>query len=177
MRWRGAAGASLRRLKHPPSADSSAGGSAQSAFNGGYWNAGNCYTHWILGDMGSSKLLGEVRIGQTMDPGYTIGYKVFLSNSNIQGAWAGLTPVAPWTGISAPGTVLSFTFAPTAGRYLEVVATGGGGPGFGSWVAVGGNTPRLDWTDPLAPRVPEPTAAALWLAGLAALGAVVQRRA
>ena len=41
--------------------------------------------------MGSSKLLGEVRIGQTMDPGYTIGYKVFLSNSNIQGAWAGLT--------------------------------------------------------------------------------------
>lgn len=98
-----------------------------------------------------------------------------MSSSNIHGAWTGLTPVVTWTGVSAPGTLLSFTFAPTAARYLEVVATGGGGPGYGSWVAVGGHTPRVDWVDPLTP-VPEPTTAALWWAGLAALGAVVRRR-
>jgi hypothetical protein len=157
------------------SADSTAGGSAQSAFNGGYWNAGAWFTHWIQADMGTSKLLGEVRIGETMDPGYVIGYKVYLSDSNIQGNWASLTPVATWSGVSVPGTILSFTFAPTSGRYLEVVATGGGGPGAGSWVAIGGSTPRVNWVDPLTP-VPEPASWALMLGGAAALAQLARRR-
>ncbi len=152
------------------SADSTAGGSAQSAFNGGYWNAGAWYTHWIQADMGSPQTLSEVKIGQTMDPGYTIAYKVYLSDSAIQGNYASLTPVVQWTGVSAPGTVLDLTFALASGRYLEVVATGGGGPGSGSWVAIGGSTPREDWTDPQTSPVPEPAGWALMLSGLAALG-------
>ena len=156
-------------------ADSTAGGSAQSAFNGGYWNAGNWFTHWIQADMLGVKTLSEVKIGETMDPGYTIAYKVYLSNSPIQGSYAGLTPVASWTGVSTPGTVLDFHFGLNTGRYLEVVATGGGGPGFGSWVAIGGSTPREDWVDPLTP-VPEPGRWALMLGGLAAVVRLVRQR-
>jgi hypothetical protein len=157
-------------------ADSTAGGSAQSAFNGGYWNAGAWFTHWIQADMGSVKTLSEVKIGETMDPGYTIAYKVYLSNSPIAGSYAGLTPVVSWTGVSTPGTVLDFTFALTSGRFLEVVATGGGGPGFGSWVAIGGSTARENWIDPLTGPVPEPGSWALMLGGLAAMTQWARRR-
>lgn len=50
------------------STDAAAGGSAQSVFNGGYWNAGSHGWHWVQADMGSSYTLLEVRFAVDVLP-------------------------------------------------------------------------------------------------------------
>jgi hypothetical protein len=152
------------------SADQTAGGSAQSAFNGGYWNAGGWFTHWVQADMLSTQTLTEVRVTVGEETGYNTAKWVYLSNSPIAGNYAGLTPLATQAGVTTAGQVLTFQFAPTSGRYLEIVSFGGGGPGHGSWVALGDGTARTNWVDTgIGPAVPEPQSFALMLAGLALL--------
>jgi hypothetical protein len=159
------------------SADSTAGGSAQSAFNGGYWNAGAWFTHWIQANMGGVFTLSEVRVTVGAETGYNTSHRVYLSNTPIEGNYAGLTPVAQTSGVTTNGQLLDLHFTPTSGRYLEIVAFGGGGPGAGSWVALGDNTPRINWVDNgLPPAVPEPHSSLLLLGGLAGVGWLLGRR-
>lgn len=157
------------------SADSTAGGSAQSAFNGGYWNAGAWLTHWVQADMLATQTLTEVRVTVGEETGYNTAKWVYLSDTPIAGNYAGLTPLAQQAGVTTKGQVLTFHFAPTSGRYLEIVSFGGGGPGSGSWVALGDGSPRSNWIDTgVGPAVPEPQSYALMLAGLGLL--VVARK-
>ena len=159
------------------SASQTAGGSAQAAFNGGYWNAGGWFTHWVQADMLATQTLTEVRVTVGEETGYNTAKWVYLSDTPIAGNYAGLTPLAQQSGVTTAGQVLTFHFAPTSGRFLEIVSFGGGGPGSGSWVALGDSTARVNWIDTgVGPAVPEPSSYALLLAGLGVLGLTLKRR-
>lgn len=158
------------------SADQTAGGSAQSAFNGGYWNAGGWYTHWIQADMGTSHTLSQVHVTVGEETGYLTTQRVYLSNTPIGGNFASLTPVAEYTGVTTNGQLLVLGFTPTSGQYLQVVSTGGGGPGYGSWVALGDSSLRVDWIDPGTAPIPEPGSWALMAAGLLGVASKTRRR-
>lgn len=159
------------------SADQTGGGSAQSAFNGGYWNAGGWHTHWVQADMGATQTLTEVRVTVGEETGYNTAKWVYLSDAPIGGNYAGLTPLAQQAGITSSGQVLIFRFAPASGRFLQIVSFGGGGPGSGSWVALGDGTARSDWVDRgVAPAVPEPATGALMLAGLLGVAWLARKR-
>lgn len=145
-----------------------AGSSAMAAFNGtGYWNAGNWGTHWIQADMGETQVLSEVMLTIAQSPNGATWHNVYLSDTPIGGNWASLTPVATQSGNTVHGQIIDLTFAPTSGRYLEIVSNGGS-----SWTALGANTPVVTWTDTgsLAPAVPEPGTYAMMLVGLGLLG-------
>ena len=63
--------------------------------------------------------------------------------------------MAQTAGVTTAGSVLHLRFSANSGRYLEIVAHACGGPGHGSWVAIGAGTPRIDWIDPgVNPPVP-----------------------
>jgi hypothetical protein len=161
------------------SADQAAGGtSAQSVFNGGYWNAGTWGTHWVQADMGASYTLSEVRLTVDVMPATTTSQWVFLSDTPIGWNYGALTPVIARSGYTTKFQTFDLSFAPTAGRYLQIVSNGGG-----SWTALGDWSSRSDWVDPtsVAPpavlsSVPEPETTALMLAGLSVLGFASQRR-
>lgn len=143
------------------------GTSAQSAFNGGFWNSGTYNNHWIQADMGSSNVLSQVTITAAVSPATQAQFWVYISNTTIGNNYANLIPVATLTdyiGSSGPGPFFEehvLTFAPSVGRFLQIVANGGA-----SWTALGDLKPRADWVDPVA-NVPLPTASFLMLSGLA----------
>ena len=154
-------------------ADRAGGGSAQSVFNGGYWNAGTWGVHWVQADMGSTQTLSEVRLTVDVLPWTTTWQNVYLSDTPIEYGWGSLTPVASRTGYTSQYQQFSLSFAATSGRYLQVVSYGGA-----SWTALGDGAGRSNWTDPGSSgpgggQVPEPSSLAL---ALVALGSVTALR-
>jgi hypothetical protein len=148
-------------------------GAAQSVFNGGYWNAGGHGTFWLQADMGMSRTLSEVKLVlDVMPANYSASYFVYLSDTAIQGSYASLTSVASFQGYAVQNLLLDLTFAPTTGRYLEIVANGGA-----SWTALGLGE-RTTWTETAAQggNVSEPETFALLMASLGVMGAITRRR-
>ena len=155
---------------------SSYAGAAESVFNGDYWNAGWWGTFWHQADMGQSRTLSAVKLVlDVMPANYGTSYSVYLSDTSIQGSFAGLTAVASYSGYGVQNQLLDLTFAPTSGRYLEIVANGGA-----SWTALGLGA-KTTWTETAPqvanlPAIPEPETYAMMLAGLGLLGVVARRR-
>lgn len=120
------------------SADSLAGGSAQSVFNGGYWNAGSHDRHWVQADMGTSFTLSQVRFSVDVLPQNPTTQLVFLSDSPIRYGWTALTAVASRSGLTTQFQPFELDFASAAtGRDLQVVRYGGA-----SWTALGDGAGR-----------------------------------
>lgn len=142
---------------------------AEDAFNGGYWNAGSQGPDWIQADMGSTQTLSMVKIQYSSSATFSISgpnvfIRVYLSDEPIGNRWTTLTPVATAPTPFDRGELFELQFAPTSGRYLQIVAN----YATYSWVALGDTHPRQDWVDPIS--VPEPRAGLLLLAGLGLLG-------
>jgi PEP-CTERM motif len=149
------------------SADATAGGSAESVFNGGYWNAGGHGSHWVQADMGAVFTLSQVRFSVDVMPANTTTQLIFLSDSPIGDNWDEMTPVASRSAHTEQYWSFQLDFASLAsGRYLQVVTNGGA-----SWAALGGGSVRSNWIDPAPqpPAVPEPATVGLLMAGLAAV--------
>ncbi len=161
------------------STDSVAGGSAQSVFNGGYWNAGRHGWHWVQADMGSTHTLSEVRFAVDVLPENQTWQYIFLSDSWIGDDWSNpnRTPAASRTGYTHKYETFDLIFdTPVTGRFLLVASYGGA-----SWTALGDEYARTDWVDPVSQQpgggnnnVPEP--ASLALVGVALAGLVCTRR-
>ena len=148
-------------------ADAVAGGSAQSVFNGGYWNAGSHGSHWVQADMGATFTLSQVRFSVDVLPANTTTQKIFLSDTPIGNGWVSLTPVASRSDYTVKYQAFALDFPVVAsGRYLQVVTNGGS-----SWAALGDEYARSNWVDPAPqmPAVPEPAALWLMLIGLASV--------
>jgi hypothetical protein len=156
------------------SADSSAPGwSAQTAFNGSYWNANGGGSHWVQADMGARFTLSQVRYAVGVLPANVTWQNIYLSDTPIGNLWESLTPVASRTGYTEAYDQFTLIFAsPATGRYLQVVSNGGA-----SWTALGDPYGRSNWVDPVVQgnAVPEPSGLSLSLAALAAL--IWRRRA
>jgi hypothetical protein len=148
-------------------ADRTGGGSAQSAFNGGYWNAGTWGTHWIQADMGVSQTLSEVQFAIDVMPYTNTEQWVYLSDDSVLTSGALFNLVAHRSSYTTQFERFTLDFASATGRYLLVVSNGGA-----SWTAIGDGSPRVDWVDPGrgggsgGGTVPEPASLALVLGAL-----------
>jgi hypothetical protein len=157
------------------SASRAVGGSAQSAFNGGYWNAGVHGTHWIQADMGVSQTLSEVQFAIDVMPASATEQWIYLSDVSIISASSGFNLVAHRVGSTFQFQQFTLDFAPASGRYLLVVSNGGA-----SWTAIGDGSPRTDWVDPGVGNgsgtgsLPEP--GTLALAGVALVASAYRQR-
>ena len=95
---------------------------AESAFNGGFWNAGNFGDQWIQVDLLTSHLVSSVSFATNQEPNGVTSHSVFISDSPIGDDFGLLAPVASRNGFSVTGTQFTFAFSPSSGRYLEIVA-------------------------------------------------------
>lgn len=141
------------------------GPGAQSAFNGGDWNAGNWGTQWIQVDLGSVQSISGLQFKLDQAPAGVTWHQIFVSDTAIGFGWSGLSAVASRSGWSANGDLESFSFGAT-GRYVEIVANGGP-----SWTALG----EAKVFGPDA-TVPEPASYLLALLGLGLAGVAAKRR-
>lgn len=148
-------------------------GMVESFFNGGYWNSGWWGTAWLQADMGVTRTLSEVRLLTDQMPYGVTNYAVYLSDTAIGNNYSSLIPVAIQNMFTYDETLVDLEFAPTAGRFLLILANGGP-----SWTALGGGE-RINWVDDTfvpgnGANLPEPSG--LVLIGLGLLGLIASRR-
>jgi hypothetical protein len=137
---------------------------AEAVFNGGMWNAGTWGTQWVQVDLGSSVLVSGVSFVTNQVPDGQTWQQLYISNAPIGSQWSLLSPVASLSGFTTNVMPLSFTLAPTVGRYVTLVMNGGP-----SWTAAANITVTTS-------AVPEVQTSLLALAGVGVLGFALQRR-
>lgn len=140
------------------------GANAQSAFNGGGWNAGGFGWQWLQVDLGTVKSISGVSFYTGQLPNGVTSHHVYISNSNIGSNWGSLTAVASHVGYTQNGAFIDLGFAPVSGQYLEIAVNNGP-----SWTSIG-------QVEVSTSPIPEPEAYAMLLAGLSLVGAIVRRR-
>lgn len=138
------------------------GYNSESAFNGGNWNSGNWGTQWLQVDMGSIQTIDWLSFITDQLPNDVTSHSIYISNSAIGNNWSSLTAVASHNGFTVAGTLLEFSFTPTSGRFLEIVANNGA-----SWTA-------LSDVNVNSTSVPEPSTFAL--VGVGMFGLLAMRR-
>lgn len=137
------------------------GFTAQTAFNGGSWNAGNHGYQWLQVDLGEVKHIASVQYTLALYPNSDVVQKIFVSDTAIGNNWSSLSPIASFSGAGHHGDVLTQTIN-SSGRYVEILAYGGQ-----SWTAL---------SNVNVAAVPEPETYAMMLAGLAMVGALRRRQ-
>jgi len=142
-----------------------AGHDSQSAFNGGGWNSGNWGTQWLQVDLGSAQTIDWVSFVTDQSPNDVTWQNIYISDSAIGNNWGSLSAVASRSGFSTNKSFFQLNFAPTSGRYLEVVVNSGA-----SWTALS------DVQVGVPTSVPEPAAVALFGLGLFGLFAARRRK-
>jgi hypothetical protein len=140
-------------------------GSAEKAFNGPGlingqygeygWNSGTSGWQWIQVDLGQPFQIHEVNFVTAQQPHGTTYHNVYVSQSPIGHNWSALTPVASRSGFTTDVELLSLSFAPTSGRYVEILANGGP-----SWTALAAVRVQA------VQAIPEPATYAMLLAGV-----------
>jgi len=101
------------------------GNSAEAAFNGGAWNAGDHGNQWVQVDTLTSHVFTSVSFLTGQEPDGETSQSIYISDSPIGDDFNLLTPVATRSGFTIDLTPVLMTFAPTSGRYLQIVANGG----------------------------------------------------
>lgn len=140
------------------------GYTAESAFNGGNWNSSNWGTQWLQVDMGSIQTIDWVSFITDQSPNDVTWHSIYISDNAIGSNWSSLTAVASRSGFTVAGTLLQLDFAPTSGRFLEIVANNGA-----SWTAL--SNVKVN-----SVTVVEPSAFALASFGLIGLLALRRRK-
>lgn len=148
---------------------------AESAFNGGVWNAGTTGSHWIQANIGSVESITELRIITAQAPNGVTQHKVFKSNSNIGNGYGSLTPIYEREGNTTHGTVLNILFdTPQIGQFFLILVNNGPT----SWTAIGDIEPRSDWEQRVlnVSVVPLPPAVFIFSTAMLGIGLLARRR-
>jgi len=101
------------------------GQGAQTAFNGGIWNAGASGAQWVQVDLAIDQSISEVQFYTAQSPDGATSYSVYVAPSPIGSAYGVLTPVASTSGNTVNLQQITLPFTPVTGRFVEIVANGG----------------------------------------------------
>ena len=137
---------------------------AQSMFNGGKWNAGDNGVQWVQIDLQGVKQITGLSFTTEQLPDGLFSQDIYFSNSAIGADYSSLTPALSHSAFTTTGTTITFDFAATGARYIEIVANNA----TPSWVSLKDAT--------VLAAVPEPETYAMMAAGLGLLGFVGRRR-
>jgi hypothetical protein len=137
---------------------------AQSMFNGGKWNAGDNGVQWVQIDLQSVKQITGLSFTTEQLPDGLFSQDIYFSNSAIGADYGSLTPALSHSAFTTSDTTISFDFAATGARYVEIVANNA----TLSWVSLKDAT--------VLAAVPEPETYAMMAAGLGFIGFISRRR-
>lgn len=148
---------------------------AESAFNGGVWNAGASGSHWIQADIGSVASLTELRLTTAQAPNGVTQHKVYKSNAAIGNGYGSLTPIYERQGFTTHGTVIDILFdTPQLGQFFLILVNNGPT----SWTALGDSATRSDWEQQVlnVSAVPLPPAVIAFSIAMLGIGALARRK-
>ena len=150
------------------------GFTAESAFNGGIWNAGDYGWHWIQADMGSEQSITQLKITTAQAPNGVSQHQVYSSNSKIGAGYSSLTPIDTHNIYTTHGTVLDILFdTPQLGRFFLILVHGDQ-----SWTAIGDEAARSNWEQQVlnVSAVPLPPAIIAFTTAMFGISALIRRR-
>lgn len=147
---------------------------AEAAFNGGYWNAGNYGWHWIQADAGSEVSITQLKITVAQSPNGATYHQVYSSDSSIGNGYGSLTPIFTQGGYTTNGSVLDVLFdTPQLGRFFLILSNGGS-----SWTALGDGGQRTNWEQQVlnVSAVPLPPAMIAFSTAMLGIGLLARRK-